>query len=343
MLISQSLPGSSGFVVPTVVQHQPSCCNRQRQVVQSSQQSSQTHEFPAIRPVFVNDELAFMGATLALHTYDVLRGSIQIPTTDGALAATTPKDQPVFLVADQKILQQQIDSFKSRQTILHIAPGPNRIQLNHDILQRISYAGFYLTAGVESQKGRVSPDQAKGCAEALGQILQMLPPLASTKNQGPRAFVSLDAPLHLAILQVNGLPKTPVLAHNDAYYVMLPNGDSVLVDYLYDSEKPGGCDPLSCQTKEVFVETSPTPPSSQRSIVQSAAYSSLRGNSVDPVKAAAIAASVATVLGDSNFTSGPISWSDIKNSVQLTRHISQFGTKKTTGMLRKKYVEYGYK
>ena len=284
-----------------------------------------------------------MGATLALHTYDVLRGSIQIPT-DGALAATTPKDQPVFVVADQNILQQQIDSYESRQPILHLAPGPNRLQLNHNILQRISYAGFYLTAGVESQAGRVSPEQAKGCAEALGQILQMLPPLAT--NQGPKAFVSLDAPLHLAILQVNGLPKTPLLAHNDAYYVMLPNGDSVLVDYLYNTEKPGGSDPLSCKTKEVFVETSPTSPSSQRSIVQSAAYSSLRGNSVDPVKAAAIAASVATVLGDSNFstnTSGPLSWSDIKNSVQLARHINQFGTKTTTGMLRQKYVECGYK
>ena len=365
-LILLLAPTASGFAPLQALPIPPIQRKYKCQVLQStpSPQPSraQREEGPirVLRPVFVNDQVAFLGATMALYAFEVLTGRLHIPTVDSQAGfpkvtkAGFPKvGPPVYAFADENSLWQQLTSYQSSasEPILHLSLGPSGIQVSRSLLEQISYAGLHLTLttpGMESQGGAItaSPDVAATCGLALQQTLQCMPKSRSTNKNSPTVWVSLDVSLHTAMLQANSLPeKTPSLPHNDAYYVMLPNGDSILVDYFF-TERPGGSDPLSCPSKEVLVETSPTSPSHPRSTAQSAAYTALRGNGMDPLGSAAIAASVATILGDSNFgtTGGRIpSWSDIDRAVQLGRHIRQYGTKEMPGLMRQKYVEYGYK
>jgi len=365
-LLLRSLPTSRSFAFNHDHEHQRFQRRRQNQVVlrssgaQSSSSQTTAEQHRPIRPVFVEEEdpVAFLGATTALFALEVLTERLAIPSREEQRmvggAVPTAGRQPVFVASSStddegRSFQQQLDSFvkSNSEPILHLSFGPSGIQFSPDILQQIPYVGLHLaTPGTMLQDGGGgdTPETARACGTILQQVLQVLSSPSSISSQSPMACVSLDASLHVAMLQANCLPNTkPSLPHNDSYYVMLSNGDSVVIDYLY-TERPGGNDPLCCPTHEVLVETSPTLPSPQRSLAQSAAYTALWGNGMDPLWSAAVAASVATLLGDSNFaTDEPLTWSDIQSIVQLSRHIRQYGTKEVPGLMRQTYVDYGYK
>lgn len=351
LILLQSLPTSRAFVVikyrcPACHYHSLNNQGRPRQGVVSLASSPQPAQPRPIRPVFVDNEISFLGAASALFAFEVLTGKLTIPKDETAATGYPEVGQPVFMFSDHKNLLEQLHPYQSSEPILHATLRPGKpIPISQDILNRIWYVGLHLMSGTEGRVGiAVASDVARTQGMALQQILQWLPP-SLTSTSPPIAWVSLDLALHAAMLQANCLPnQTPNLPHNDAYYVMLPNGDSIMIDYDFYTKNPGGNDPLLCPTKEVLVETSPTNPSSQRSTAQSAAYSALRGNGMDPLGSAAIAASVATILGDSDFATGPITWSDMERTVLLGRHIRQYGTSKNgPGLMRQKYIDCGYK
>lgn len=311
------------------------CCHCNASFQSPSQQSS------SIRPVFVDTEIASLAANLALHVFEVFAGSLTIPKEENEKKGSSPrKRQPVYMIGPKtEQLISQEDS-----VILHLSKNPVRSGFFKKLPQlRHAYpVGLHVsTAGKFDWK--VFRDEAQTCGTTLQHILQLLPLPSDPKF--PTALVSMDAPLHLAMLEANCLPKIiPESPHTDSYYIMLRNGDTIMIDYNFKHDNFGGDDPLSCPTKDILIETSPTAPSSGRSLAQSAAYTTFRGNGLDSLWSAALAASVATTLGDSNFQpKEEFSWFMVERIIQLGRNIRQHGTKERPGLMRQTYKSYGYK
>lgn len=328
----QCFQASDSFLQSNI-HHHNHCIKQSRVLLPSSSSPSQER---SLRSVFVTDDVSFMGAATALSAYEVLTGQVKIPTTR-ELKRVAPPAQPVHRMEQfDQYCGQATTASRSEGSILHVSVDPTGHQLSRETVEHISHVGFYLSTG--SAEGGLNPETAHVHGTVLQQALHTLPP-------GAQAFIAVDAPLHVAMLHANCLPRKSFSSpspHNDSYLVMMPNGDSILMDYLF-TEAPGGQDPLCCPTKEMLVETSPTDPSLSRSTAQSAAYTAMRGNGLDPLRSAAVAASVATVLGDDHFANQPLSWDNVKRVVQLTKHIHQFGCKEMPGIMTRTYKEYGYK
>lgn len=292
-------------------------------------------------PVFVvGEKAAGMGAATALLAFQVLTGALQIPSDERG----SPPPQTVALfssntdVSWQDKLKQGIGRavHSEIKPILHLP-----VEAAQGILSSIpeiqsggiSHLGLLL-GGQESQ-GLIPAEMAQSSAHNLQQVLGCFPSNSSQEKQRPFAFVSLSLPLHLAMMQANCLPKSNL--RQDTFQVLLPEGGSIHAHYLYDEFG----DPLACPTQETILSTPPTFANASRSAAIAAAYSALRGNGMDPISSAAIAAAVATILGDSD--SNQMSWSTIQRVVQLSRHIRQYGTVDEPGALGAKWREYGYK
>ena len=266
---------------------------------------------------------------MALSAFEVLTGRTRVPLSG------SPPQQPVSLFTANNLhkLSQYTDLYSNADAILHLpidSDGAGVSVLTPEIRRAVSYFGIQ-PSPYDSQ----GPMMAEDMARKYGSVLQRI--LGSLENaQHPNTFVSLDLPLQLAMLKANCLPKSR--AHQDSFHVLLPEGGSILANYLYD-ESGGGMDPLACPTKETVVSTPPTFATAKRSSTSAAAFTALRGNGMDPVSSAAIAAAVATILGDGD---PGHSWATVEKTVQLSRHIREFGAQETPGALRTKYIEYGY-
>mmetsp|Transcript_25963 Transcript_25963/g.38360 ORF Transcript_25963/g.38360 Transcript_25963/m.38360 type:complete len:340 (+) Transcript_25963:65-1084(+) len=313
---------------------QPQCC---RALYSSLKQPPSTS---SLRPVFVDTPIASLGAIAALYAFEVLSGTLEIPKDDDKKNDGGPSiRQPVYLIGPETEQQIQIEE----SVILHLNKNPIRsgfFQTLPQLRQKAYPIGLHVTTAGKFD-WKVDRDEAHACGTTLTHILQLLS--LPSDPDFPTALVSMDMPLHLSMLEANCLPSIiPEAPHLDSYYVMLRNGDAILIDYQMEDKMSS--DPLSCPSKDMLIETSPTAPSSQRSLAQSAAYTALRGNGLDPLWSTALAASVVTILGDSNFSSSEkMSWLDLERIIQLCRHIRQHGTHERPGLMRKTYRSYGYK
>jgi hypothetical protein len=293
----------------------------------------------------------------------VLKGQVQLPSTNPQ--DSPPPSQPhVFLVSSRNSGAEQLRRV-NQPVILHLpidatcttnaaAAAAAAATTIPEMLHTPSFIGLHVYCNNNNNNDL---DSAQAAGTALQQVLRNCPTAATAA-----CSVSLDLELHLALLRMNALPKDPgPVTHGDSYNVFMPEGGSLLIDYIYDHDNPfGGADPLKCPTKEVLIETPPTSPSLQRSLRLAAAYTAVRGQqqqnnnnkevSASFNSAAIIAASVATILGDDDddnsntSTSSMPTWNMIRRAVQLSSHIRNFGVKEQVpGFMRQKYKEYGHK
>ena len=270
-----------------------------------------------------------------MNCFQVLTGQVQIPPDQRG----TPPQQPVslFTVNNLEKLQQHIGLYSDANLILHLpidSTGAGVSILTPQVKKGVSHLGIQPSPW-DTQGPLVSPEVAQNYGTTLSNLLKSLP---SDTN----VYLSLDLSLQLAMLQANCLPKST--AHQDSFHVLTPEGGSILAHYLYDYNNAGpGTDPLACPTKETVLNTPPTFATAKRSTTPAAAYTALRGNGMDPISSAAIAGAVATILGDAGGTSNLITWSMLERTVQLSRHIREFGAVETPGAIRRQYTDYGYK
>eukprot|EP00980_Cylindrotheca_fusiformis_P016515 scaffold4927_cov105-Cylindrotheca_fusiformis.AAC.2 len=193
----------------------------------------------------------------------------------------------------------------------------------------------------------VDPDTAQRIGTLLQDILDTV-----VVQEDTVLVLTLDISLHLAMLQANCLPKTRSNNNNNNSFHLVRCGgsehssrSSIVVTYEYDWNNPfGGTDPLVCPSHEVYCVTTATPassPSYSSSIVQAAAYTALQGlGRVSIVDSVSIAASVAATALSSEKT---LSVPEIVNHHNQNRISTTSSSPGGNGILRQKYIEFGYK
>jgi hypothetical protein len=312
-----------------------------------SSRAGQTQESRPLRPIFVSEESSAAASDLALQTLKILTGQVSIPSeyNDEAVPEGRP---PVYLINSPFQLQEALQQNVQSEPILHFSvdatttTGVSSIPV--DVLNHAAFVGLDFHCDQGRDENEVL-ESANMVGSAIKQAIQSFPQ-AGVENASPTMFVSVDLALHLAMLRANAFPKQQHSPHADSYHVAMPEGGSTLIQYFYDFQNAfGGSDPLLCPTKETLVEAPPTSPSRRRSTHLSAAYTVLCGQGMNPLASAAVAASVASILGDGIDSDTPkVSWDMIERTVQLTHHIRQYGTKEQDpGFMRRKYKEFGYR
>lgn len=91
-----------------------------------------------------------------------------------------------------------------------------------------------------------------------------------------------------------------------------------------------------------------TPNKGYKHVASASAYSVLRGNGLDAISSACIAASVASILQPENLLDSPplltaLTWPLIQQVVQVSRKLRAHGAVETPGVMRKLYIDCGYK
>ena len=298
-----------------------------------------------IQPVFVMDKTSAIASSLALYTMQALIEDITIPREKNQ----QPPQLPVFLIDYPEQLSDAMRTSPRQpnqsDSILHVPIDvtTGKLTISPEILQQASFVGLYL----HGDKVGVDDDIAKSAGSALTQVFDVLSKSRNHNDERTEfvSTVSLDLNLFLSMLKLNSLPKNPNAPHGDSYHIAMPEGGSLVMKYHFDHDnRMGGSDPLLCpNTEETLVETPPTQPSLLRSQHLNAAYTSLYGQGLSAEASAAIAASVATILGDDNGSANSISWDMIGRTVQLSDFIRRMGTsEQDSGFIRKKYKEFGY-
>ncbi|CAB9505108.1 expressed unknown protein [Seminavis robusta] len=333
--------GISAFVV----KHHQTRSSALAATLESQPQQRSSQQYRPVRPVFVVGEVpAAMGASLALNCFQVLTGQMQIPADQRG----SPPQQPVSLFNANSIdkLTENIGLYSNTEPILHVFVGATGdgvgILRDPEVRAGISYLGVQPSPW-DTQGPLVSLETAQMYSPTLKEVLSNLSPRNNNNSPGqPVVFLTMELSLHLALLNGNVLPKST--ANQDSFHVLMPEGGSIVVNYLYDTKSFGmGTDPLSCKTKETVISTPPTFSTAKRSSSSAAAYTALRGNGMDEISSAAVAAACATMLGDDAARATSISWSTVEKACQLARHIRQYGAVDNPGALRKQYTAYGYK
>jgi len=225
------------------------------------------------RPVVVaGTGAAAKGASLALRVRECIDGT---PAPTITLLTTTKDVEPIegvkVVTSDNDALSA--DDYKdvledlSEQPILHsILDGPTPLLLP-EVRKAISFLGLHPKIP--------SSDLAPQLGAALDEILP-----------GSPACIAWDWSIHLALLQANALPKW----EGDSFCI-LPNESLqrlTLVEYLYDGQRLGGLDPLSCDTRERSVSTGLW----RENTMAAGAFTALVGNGIPQDIAACIAVSV---------------------------------------------------
>jgi hypothetical protein len=183
-------------------------------------------------------------------------------------------------------------------------------------------------------------------AERVGRFLQQI--LACNKNSYKSCCISWEWPAHLSVLRANALPKSS--AHDDTFLILpiktIP--ELVLVEYVYDTTRLGGSDPLLCPANEFSYPfplesgASTKVPVELSKYATAAAYTVLRGNGVSKTVSACIACSVGLCLtsGYNNDSHGRLFARDIARTISLTTQCRRAMIKGP--VVRKRYIEYGY-
>ena len=233
----------------------------------------------------------------------------------------------------------------------------------------------------------VAPETARNIGSLLQEILDEYEIV-------PNICLTVDLPLHLALLQANVLPKTR--GNKNYWQVLLPqqqklfddtNKDSsssstgaarvgavtsIAAEYLYDWDNPfGGTDPLACPTNKYCVFLSYDDDTQQEveeervttnSNVQAVAFTALLGDDgryggghLDLASSARLAASVTSVISTTynknKITTTPTTtttnnnnnWEDTVRAIVKNYQTRRIDTVNDNGVLRRTYIEFGYK
>lgn len=311
-----------------------------------------------LRPVMVvGDAPAALGVVLALHTLEVLTGRTSLPNpNDNKAKQTNPRQQLVYHFPADAVneLPEFLDDLDD--PILHftVDDGTNEgsTGISADLLtaagmaaarDKIPFLGLQAITPREkistSEPETLIPeDVARAYSSRFQQILAGC---VSLNN----IVVTLDLPLHLAMLNFNCLPQSAssTTQHRNSFHVLKPDGGGVVTDYLYPDDG-SVFDPLSCKTQETIITSPPTVASVSISATAGAAYTALRGNGLDALASAAISAAVSTMLADGSAdTRTSVDWSTVTSTVQLSKHIREFGVVSMPGEIRIRYRECGYR
>jgi hypothetical protein len=295
--------------------------------------------------IVAEDPLVALGAALAIATNDIL----PYYDDDGVLDSINkiPEDPPsVTRFSSSSSLIQQQQQPSPPFDIAHVVvqskeDAQNLVQSN---LQSPKCLGIQVA--VDSGNQMVAPETAQSVGALLQEILYAY--------EDTRIAMTLDLPLHLALLQANVLPKT---THHNSFHVLCgPSSsssgssnssssssttESIVVEYCYDWNNPfGGTDPLACPSKEVCLNTKRDYKERVSTQVQAGAYTALRGSDASIVDSVGIAASVAAILAEQSCLTeySPDAIHDIVN-----HYLSRTKASEDSGILRKKYIEFGYK
>ena len=283
-----------------------------------------------------------LGGSLALSAKQLI--------TTGNLNAMNPSGPEVMW---SKSLPATITSPTAtpNASILHVVlkskdDAQTLLQQSNSLLQQINCLGIRIS--VNTQEGgnqMVAPETARNCGSLLQEILDEY-------ESVPNISLTLDLPLHLALLQANTLPKT---RGKNYWQVLLPQSNtkdsssrtsatSIAAEYLYDWDNPfGGTDPLACPTNEhrIFLLNDAQPYKAGKANVQAAAFTALQGDGgLDLACCAGLAASVASVI-----STDPITIYSLEAVQAVVEHY-QTSTNivhNDNGALRRSYIDFGYK
>lgn len=273
-----------------------------------------SHDPPSML-VVAEEPMISLGASLAFSVADLLEKK------DGLLYNQPPR---VALLQSSSSLttspQQETD-------VLHVV-----IQSKDDALNLLqskeminaSCLGVQLDVSTGTQM--VPPETA----HTVGNLIQEI---FNSYETTPIA-ISLDLPLHLALLRENSLPKT---SRHNCFQVICPE-ESICVEYKYDWNNPfGGSDPLACGSSEYrFFNSS----AGDAKGILAGAYTALIGYGLDTVSSAGIAASVGAVLASN--PSMPDYSLETAQAI-LDHYQTKLLVTEDNGVLRQKYIEFGYK
>jgi hypothetical protein len=265
--------------------------------------------------IIVSEEpMVSLGSSLALSTADML-GEISV--------SFDQQSPPITCLESSSSLNT---SPEIRQGILHIVlrgkeDAQNLLQTN---LQEITCLGIQVALSTGNQM--VAPETAQNVGTLIQEIYYHCEttPIAMT----------LDLPLYLAMLQANSLPKTE--KHN--CFQVLCSEEIVSTTYSYDWNNPfGGTDPLACGSSEYRYRV---PGSFNKELVASA-YTALMGYDLDAVSSAAISASLGTVVASGNSLTPEYNLETVEAIVD--HYQTNLQVIEDNGVLRQKYIEFGYK
>lgn len=303
------------------------------------------------RPVLVvahNQEaakFAMVGATLALSAREkhmqqqsTTTNDEKVPHQPVAVLTTRTSDDDSWLESIQdghpplcvdtdylspNDYERALQQFDTRSISHVVLDGP--YSPSPEIRDRVSFLG--LQPPLVNVK--VEPERARQLGSVLQQILN---------DDTSSCCVSMDWASHLSLLQANTLPKST--AHGNSYLILPTStlNDMVLVDYLYDYDRLGGTDPLSCNTHERSIGNDAAVWNDDATYATAAAYSALRGNNVGAVPAACVAQSVGCFVS----RNGPSFQSSATAIEQILQHSEQLQVMEGP-VVRRKYIEFGYK
>ncbi|KAL3926877.1 MAG: hypothetical protein SGBAC_013300 [Bacillariaceae sp.] len=186
----------------------------------------------------------------------------------------------------------------------------------------------------------VAPETAQRVGTLLQETLDATE-LIPTNDHSLTIVISLDMPLHLAMLQANCLPKTRT---NRLLFHVLQNTkgggcNSILAEYLYDWSNPfGGTDPLACPSRE-FCCSLPDSKGNGSSIA--GALTALLGLGLEPSDA----------MGDAQVVASSVfqgQYSDFEWKIGVQQFLASYSSynvsiRNEDGLLRKEYIAFGYK
>jgi hypothetical protein len=282
--------------------------------------------------IVAEDPLVALGAALAIVTNDVLYSH------DDVLDSThnkIPEDPP------------SVTRFSSSSSLIQQQPPSPPFDIVHVVVQSKEDAQNLVQSNLQSPKClgiQVAVDTgnqmvAPETAQSVGALLQEI----VYAHKDTRIAMTLDLPLHLALLQANVLPKTP---HHNSFHVLCgpsstSSTESIVVEYCYDWNNPfGGTDPLACPSKEICLKTKRDYKARASTQVQAGAYTALTGSGASIVDSVGIAASVAAVMAEQSCLTeySPDAIHDIVN-----HYLGRTEASEGSGILRQKYIEFGYK
>jgi len=241
---------------------------------------------------------------------------------------------------EDAVRQFDIDAKPILHVILEGAAAARPL-LSPSITSNVSFLGIEPIVPKQARKmEKVLPEVAHVC----GYMLQEIVDAFGGRESQPSMAIMLDLPLHLSMLQANSLPKS-MSAHGDSFLCRDTKsaGRFVLVNYQYDYKDPfGGTDPLRCPTREITISAAGNVGvgTGNSGCASAAAYTALRGNGVPALPATCIASSVQAVMDEAECLPRHDT-SVIEQIATLAEEVKSAAIEQP--VLRKRYIEFGYK
>ncbi|CAJ1956109.1 unnamed protein product [Cylindrotheca closterium] len=257
-------------------------------------------------------------------------------------------------------------SFETVHTLLQGKEDAENLIMNLPRLDSVTCLGIHVVLGASSSSERqqqqqqqqqnkmviVAPETAQRVGGLLQEILDATETMTPTNDQPLTIVMSLDLPVHLAMLRANCLPKTRT--NRQLFHVLQEHtkGEgcrSILAEYLYDWNNPfGGTDPLACPSREFCnssllqnEDDSPSLNKKNNGPNVAAALTALLGLGLEPSDALRDAQIVATSVSQEQIND--FTWKDGVQRFLASYSSHNVDIRNEDGLLRKAYIEFGYK